>query len=75
MSVYVVRAFVNMRRELLTDATLEVRLEKIEKTLLTHDTGLRELYETQTVVTAAAGQANSAPYRIPRRRRITTTAG
>jgi hypothetical protein len=45
MSVYVIRAFVKMRRELLTDASLEVRLEKIEKTLLTHDTGLRDLYQ------------------------------
>jgi hypothetical protein len=43
MSVYVVRAFVKIRREL--DTGLEVRLEKIEKTLLTHDTGLRELYQ------------------------------
>jgi hypothetical protein len=45
MSVYVIRAFVKMRRELLTDASLEGRLEKIEKTLLTHDTGLRDLYQ------------------------------
>jgi hypothetical protein len=45
MSVYVIRAFVKMRRELLTDASLEVRLEKIEKALLTHDTGLRDLYQ------------------------------
>ena len=34
MSVYVVRAFVKMRTELLTDASLEARLQKIEKTLL-----------------------------------------
>jgi hypothetical protein len=45
MSVYVVRAFVKMRRVMLDDATLEMRLEKIEKTLLTHDTGLRDLYQ------------------------------
>jgi hypothetical protein len=45
MSVYVVRAFVKMRRELLTDAMLGVRLEKIEKTLLPHDTGRRDLYQ------------------------------
>jgi hypothetical protein len=31
MSVYVVRAFVKMRRELLSDATLELRLEKVER--------------------------------------------
>jgi hypothetical protein len=45
MSVYVVRAFVKMRRELLGDATLKARLEKIEKTLLTHDTALRDVYQ------------------------------
>ncbi len=45
MSVYVVRAFVKMRRELLADATLEARLERIEKTLLTHDTALRDVYQ------------------------------
>src|SRR5207244_9901018 len=44
MSVYVVRAFVKMRRELLADATLEARLQKIEKTLLTHDAALREVF-------------------------------
>jgi phage regulator Rha-like protein len=42
MSVYVVRAFVKMRRELLADATLEARLERIEKT---HDTALRDVYQ------------------------------
>lgn len=44
MSVYVVRAFVKMRRELLADATLEARLHKIDKTLLGHDAALRDLY-------------------------------
>ena len=45
MSVYVVRAFVKMRRELLTNATLEARLENIEKSLLTHDAALRDVYQ------------------------------
>lgn len=39
------RAFVKMRPELLADATLEARLQKIEKTLLTHDTALRDVYQ------------------------------
>ena len=43
MSVYVVRAFVKMRQELLANATLEARLQKIEKTLLSHDGALREV--------------------------------
>ena len=45
MSVYVVRAFVKMRRELLADATLEARLQKIEKTLLSHDSALRDVIQ------------------------------
>ena len=44
MSTYVVRAFVRLRRELLTNATLETRLTKIEKELLSHDAALRSLY-------------------------------
>jgi phage regulator Rha-like protein len=42
MSVYVVRAFVKMHRELLADATLQARLERIEKN---HDTALRDVYQ------------------------------
>jgi hypothetical protein len=45
MSVYVVRAFVKIRRELLADATLEKRLAQIEKTLIAHDVSLRDVYE------------------------------
>jgi hypothetical protein len=45
MSVYVVRAFVKIRQELLANATLEVRLEKIEKTLLSHDGALRDVIQ------------------------------
>jgi hypothetical protein len=44
MSTYVVRAFVRLRRELLANATLELRLTKIEKDLLSHDAALRGLY-------------------------------
>ena len=44
MSVYVVRAFVKMRRELMADVTLEARLQKIEKTLLVHDATLRDVF-------------------------------
>jgi len=45
MSVYVVRAFVNMRQEFLANAALETRLEKIEKTLLSHDAALRDVIQ------------------------------
>ena len=45
MSLYVVRAFVKIRRELLADATLEKRLAHIEKTLIAHDGALRDIFE------------------------------
>ena len=45
MSVFIVRAFVKMRTELLADATLEARLQKIEKTLLGHDSALRDVIQ------------------------------
>jgi hypothetical protein len=45
MSVFVVRAFVKMREQLLTTATLAQRLAEVERTLLTHDAALRDLYQ------------------------------
>jgi len=45
MSVYVVRAFVRMRQEMLANTTLEKRLALIEKTLIGHDAALRDLYQ------------------------------
>lgn len=45
MSVYVVRAFVQLRNELLANTTLEKRLAHIEKTLMSHDAALRDIYE------------------------------
>ncbi len=44
-SVYVVRAFVRMRNELLANTALEMRPAQIEKTLLTHDTGFLDVYD------------------------------
>ena len=45
MSVYIVRAFVKMRQALLANATLEARLQTIEKTLLSHDSALRDVIQ------------------------------
>jgi len=45
MSVYVVRAFVKMREELTANAAILQRLAEIEKTLLTHDSALGDLYQ------------------------------
>ncbi len=44
MSVFVVRAFVKMREQLLSRAELEARLAKIENVLLAHDNRIRDLY-------------------------------
>lgn len=45
MSVYVVRAFVRLRREMLNSATLEIRLTRIERELLTQSGALRALHK------------------------------
>jgi len=45
MSLYVVRAFVRMREELVARADLEKRLAQIENILLVHDQQLQELFE------------------------------
>lgn len=45
MSVFVVRAFVKMREQLLSRAELEARLTQIENVLLAHDENIRELYQ------------------------------
>ncbi len=45
MSVYVIRAFVRMREELVANQTLSRRLAEIETTLIAHDAGLRDLYQ------------------------------
>lgn len=45
MSVYVVRAFVQMREELMTGAVIFKRLAQIDKKLLEHDVVLRDVVE------------------------------
>ena len=45
MSVYVIKAFVKMREELAANDTILRRLAEIDKTLLMHDDGLRDLYQ------------------------------
>jgi len=45
MSVFVIRAFVRLREELLTGTVMAQRLAEVERTLLTHDTALRDLYQ------------------------------
>jgi hypothetical protein len=45
MSVYIIRAFVKMREDLAADAAILKRLAEIDKTLLTHDLALRDIYQ------------------------------
>ena len=44
MSVYVVRAFILMREHLAANAAILKRLAEIDKTLLQHDSALRDIY-------------------------------
>jgi len=44
MSVFVVRAFVQMRDQLAADTTILRRLSEIDTTLLAHDVALRDVY-------------------------------
>jgi len=44
MSVFVIRAFVKMREHLATNAAILKRLAEIDKSLLVHDSALRDIY-------------------------------
>jgi hypothetical protein len=44
MSVYVVRAFIRIREQLVANAAILKRLAEIDKTLLQHDAALRDIY-------------------------------
>ena len=45
MSVYIIRAFVKMREDLVANAAILKRLAEIDKTLLLHDGALRDMYQ------------------------------
>jgi hypothetical protein len=45
MSVYVIRAFIEQREKLAANAAILKRLAEIDKTLLKHDTALRDIYQ------------------------------
>ena len=62
MSVFVVRAFMQMREQLAANATIFKRLAEIDKTLLEHDSALRTIWEKL--------QPLLAPPPEPPRRRI-----
>ncbi len=45
MSVYVIRAFVEIREQIAANATILKRLAEIDHTLLIHDASLRDIYK------------------------------
>ena len=45
MSLFVIRAFVKMREQLATNAAILKRLAEIDKSLLVHDSALRDIYQ------------------------------
>jgi len=45
MSVYVIRAFIELREKVATNAAILKRLAEIDRTLLQHDTALRAVYQ------------------------------
>lgn len=45
MSVFVIRAFVKMREHLATNAAILKRLAEIDRSLLIHDSALRDIYQ------------------------------
>ena len=45
MSLYVIRAFVKMREQLAANNAILKRLAEIDKTLLSHDVALRDIYQ------------------------------
>lgn len=45
MSVFIIRAFLRMREELASNAAILKRLAEIDRTLMVHDSALRDLYQ------------------------------
>ena len=45
MSVYIIRAFVKLREDHVANAAILKRLAEIDKTLLLHDSALRDIYQ------------------------------
>jgi hypothetical protein len=45
MSLFIIRAFVKIREKQATSAAILIRLAEIDRTLLTHDSALRDIYQ------------------------------
>jgi hypothetical protein len=78
MSLFIIRAFVKMREGLLANAAILKRLAEIDKSLLTHDSALRDIYQKLRPLLAPPPdppkpeigfhvKEDSLPYRIKRK--------
>jgi hypothetical protein len=78
MSVYVIRAFVKMREDLVANAAILKRLAEIDKELLIHDVALRDIYQKLQPLLAPPPEPSrpemgfhvredAVPYRIKRK--------
>ncbi len=82
MSVYLIRAFVRMREGLVANAAILKRLAEIDKSLLTHDVALRDIYQKLRPLLAPPPdpprpeigfhiKEDAMPYRTSRKRNLT----
>jgi hypothetical protein len=69
MSVYVIRAFVKLREDLAANAAILKRLAEIDKTLLLHDSALREIFQKLRPLLEAPASAAKTRNRLSRLRR------
>jgi hypothetical protein len=69
MSVFVVRAFVRMREQIAANEAILKRLAEIDRTLLQHDSSLRDIYRKLLPL------LQPAPPELTRRRRIGFVSG
>ena len=78
MGAYVIRAFIQMREEHAANVAILKRLAEIDKTLLTHDAALREIYQKLLpLLTPPSGpphkeigfhvKEDAVPYRVRRK--------
>jgi len=78
MSLYIIRAFVKIREDLAANAAILKRLAEIDKTLLTHDLALRDVFQKLRPLLAPPPtppkpeigfhiKENIVPYRVKKR--------
>ncbi|MGI8965266.1 MAG: ORF6N domain-containing protein [Limisphaerales bacterium] len=83
MSLFIIRAFVKMREENAAHAAILKRLAEIDKSLLTHDAALRDLYQKLRPLLAPPPERlkpeigfhvkeEAAPYRVKRKSVLAT---